>query len=169
MDIDNEKTYYNDEGEYGKYIMSRLDLPARLSDPKAQENYERYAKRILWMDNDNVPGSFQVNASWYLKPNLFIIDEAIKTGVAFFDPHTHDVDEVAAFFGTDPEHPEELNGEIVFYMGGEKHVVTRSSLIFIPAGVPHGPMYIQKADKPIFHFSCVMKKTYDWDETKEEK
>ena len=32
----------------------------------------------------------------------------------------------------------------------------------LPAGLEHGPLFIQKVDKPIFHFSCVMQNTYEF-------
>ena len=43
--------------------------------------------------------------------------------------------------------------------------VTRSSIIFVPAGVSHNPMRILKADRPIFHFSVVTKTAYDGEAT----
>ena len=36
-------------------------------------------------------------------------------------------------------------------------------MIFIPAGIPHNPMRILEVDRPIFHFSVVMKQNYDAD------
>ena len=169
MDILNDKVYYNDEGEYGKYVLNKLILPMPQGSPESIKNYERYAKRILWMDGNTTPGAFQLNASWYKKPNMYIIDEAVDKTVAFFKPHVHEVGEIVAFFGSDPEDQESLNGEIIFYLGEEKHVITKSTLIFIPAGLEHGPLFIQKVDKPIFHFSCVMQNTYEWDKDEEKK
>ena len=163
MDVKNDKVYYNDEGEYGKYVLNRLTLPPAQADPETVKRYERYGKRILWMDSNSVPGAFQLNASWYKAPNMYLIDEGNKEGASFLEPHTHEVGEIIAFFGSDPEDQENLNGEIIFYIGEEKHVITKSTLIFLPAGLPHGPLFIQKVDKPIFHFSCVMQSTYEFD------
>ena len=84
MDILNDKVYYNDEGEYGKYVLNKLILPMPQGSPESIKNYERYAKRILWMDGNTTPGAFQLNASWYKKPNMYIIDEAVDKTVAFF-------------------------------------------------------------------------------------
>ena len=143
MDILNDKVYYNDEGEYGKYVLNKLILPMPQGSPESIKNYERYAKRILWMDGNTTPGAFQLNASWYKKPNMYIIDEAVDKTVAFFKPHVHEVGEIVAFFGSDPEDQENLNGEIIFYLGEEKHVITKRTLIFIPAGLEHGPLFLR--------------------------
>lgn len=35
------------------------------------------------------------------------------------------------------------------------HLLTRSSLIFCPAGMPHMQLSIKKVDRPVFHFSVV--------------
>lgn len=75
-------------------------------------------------------------------------------------PHKHETDEIVAFFGGNPEDPENLHGEIIFYINGEKHIITKSSFIFLPAGIEHGPLLIQKVNSPIFHFSCVLQKQY---------
>ncbi|MBQ6670348.1 MAG: hypothetical protein IJM80_01795 [Firmicutes bacterium] len=166
MDVINDKTFYDSEGEYGKYVCNTLQLPPAQADPKAVASYERYAKRILWIDDNVVQGSFQLNASWYFRPNMYIISEAADSGAKFLEPHKHDVDEIVAFYGSDPGHPEALNGEIIFYIGGEKHVFTKSCMIFLPAGLEHGPLVIQKIDRPVFHFSCVMQSSYEAEVTK---
>ena len=166
MDVLNDRTYYDNEGEMGKYVLNELKLPAAQADPAAVEKYEKYAKRILWMDSNAVPGAFQLNASWYKKPNMYLIEEGTKDKASFMNPHKHDVGEIVAFYGSDPDDQENLNGEIIFYIGGEKHVFTKSTMVYLPAGLEHGPLFIQKVDKPIFHFSCVMQDTYEFEKTK---
>ena len=167
MDILNDKAFYDDEGEYGKYVLNKLILPMPQGSPESIKNYERYAKRVLWMDGNTTPGAFQLNASWYKKPNMYLIDEADDKTVAFFKPHTHEADEIVAFFSSDPEDQNNLGGEIIFYIGGEKHIITKSTLIFLPAGLEHGPLFIQKVDRPIFHFSCVTQSTYEFEKNEE--
>lgn len=163
MDVLNDKIFYDDEGEMGKYVLNKLTLPAAQSDPEAVEKYEKYGKRILWMDSNSIPGAFQLNASWYKKPNMYMITEGMDKNASFMNAHKHDVGEIVAFYGSDPEDPMNLNGEIIFYIGGEKHVFTKTTMVYLPAGLEHGPLFIQKVDKPIFHFSCVMQNTYEFD------
>ena len=75
--------------------------------------------------------------------------------------HTHDYSELIGFYGSDPDDPYNLNGEIIFEFEGEAHRLTKSTLMFIPSGVAHNPMRILRVDKPIFHFSVVMNPEYD--------
>ena len=63
------------------------------------------------------------------------------------------VDEVVAFFGTNPEDPWDLCGEVELWLGDEKHIITKSSLVFIPKGLKHCPLIARRVDRPIFHFT----------------
>jgi len=131
------------EGKYSKYIVTDLKLPEEIQAGAA--DYARWATQILWLDEDVVPGSFQVNCSWYGKPT----ETPSKA-------HTHDYDEVIAFFGGDLDNPHDLYGEVEFWIENEKYILDRSTLIFIPGGLKHCPVQVLRADKPIFHFTVVM-------------
>ena len=135
------------ESKYGKYVVTDLKTPNFR--PEFVEAYKKYASRILWMDNNVVPGAFQMNCSWYLNP-------ATHEGKS----HVHDVDEIIGFFSNDSKNPYELGGEIEFWLEDEKFLITRSALIFIPAGMNHCPLIIRRANRPIFHFSVVTGGTY---------
>ena len=78
--------------------------------------------------------------------------------------HTHDCPEIIGFFSNDPDNPNELGGEIEFWFEDEKHIITKSCLIFVPAGLKHCPLIIRKADRPIFHFSTLTEGEYILDE-----
>jgi hypothetical protein len=65
-------------------------------------------------------------------------------------PHAHDFDEYLLFHGTDPAHPEELGGEVEFWLEGEKHVFTKSTAVFIPAFWYHTPMAFPRVDRPFW-------------------
>jgi hypothetical protein len=133
--------------KYGKYIVTELktpDFPGEFV-----ESYKKFATRILWMDANNVPGAFQMNCSWYCKPMP-------HAG----EPHQHDVDEILGFFGNDASKPYDLGGEVEFWMEGEKHIITRTAMVFIPAGMKHCPLILRRVDRPIFHFSTVTGSQY---------
>jgi len=78
-----------------------------------------------------------------------------------FEEHTHEYDEIIAFFGSDPDNPYELNAELELAINGEWHKVTKSSLIYVPANMSHMPLSIKRVDKPIFHFSLVVGPQYN--------
>ena len=76
-------------------------------------------------------------------------------------PHSHDFDEVIGFAGTDRRHPRDLGGEIEFLIGGERHTITKTCLIFVPKGVEHCPVTIKRVDTPIFMFEAANDPKYE--------
>ncbi len=68
--------------------------------------------------------------------------------------HMHeDLDEFIAFIGGNPEHPEELNGDISLVIGDEIIHTTKSTIVYIPRRVPHGLLLVHELKKDILHFS----------------
>jgi hypothetical protein len=65
-------------------------------------------------------------------------------------PHKHPVPEVLVAIGTDPSNPLDLGAEFEMCMGTEmeKHIVNRSTLIYVPAETVHCPFTITKSTKP---------------------
>ena len=143
--------YLNDEGEYGKYIIQELHDP-QIGTSEFREMYKRFSKRILWVDDEVCPGAFQMNTAWYF---------AVPEKDPVFEEHAHDSDELIGFIGSDPDDPYDLNGEIMVTLDGEEHLLTKTSIIFCPAGMPHMRVSIRRVDKPIFHFSVVTATKYD--------
>jgi len=146
-----ENYVMNTEGRCGKYIVQTLQAPAMGEDFKAF--YATYAKRLLWMDKNVVPGSFQMNISWYhaaseVRP-LYRHDE-----------HFHDFDEMIGFLGSNPDDPYDLGGEVEIGIDGELHRLTKSSVIFVPGGMKHLPLSLIRVDRPILHFSISMSGLY---------
>ena len=141
----------NKGGEYGKFIIQELQEPRDMMDSEFRKIYEKFAKRILWMDDGVCPGSFQMNTAWY---------NAVPERDPIFNVHVHSYSELIGFYGSNPDNPYELNGVIEFTIAGEAHRLTRSSLIFIPGDIPHNPMRILEVSLPIFHFSVVMNSEY---------
>ena len=110
----------NNEGRTGRFIIQELAQPYT-GTPEFQEIYRKFAKRILWIDDDVCPGAFQMNTAWYF---------AVPERDPIFDEHVHEYDELIGFFGSDPTDPYDLNAELEVTLDGETHRITRSSLIF---------------------------------------
>ena len=146
-----EKFVMDTEGEYGKYIVQTLQTPPMSAG--FAEIYKTWARRLLWMDTNVVPGAFQMNLSWYhsaseMRP-LYKHDE-----------HSHDFDELIGFIGSNPENPYDLGGVIEVGINGELHRLTKSSIIFLPANMKHLPLSIISLERPILHFSICMNPVY---------
>ena len=135
------------ELKYDKYVVTELKTPD--FPEEFVTRYNEFARRILWMDANVVEGAFQMNCSWYMKPSRHATES-----------HTHNVDEILGFFGSDPVNPYDLGGEVELWLEGEQHIITRTSMVFIPAGMDHCPLIIRRVDRPIFHFSTVLAGSY---------
>lgn len=137
------------EKKYEKLIVTELKIP-----PEKQaltEDYNKYARRILWMDEHVVSGAFHMNTAWYLKAA-----ETLENV-----PHVHkDDDEIIGFFGSNPDDPWDLCGEIEIWLNDEQYILNRSAMIFVPAGMKHCPLILRRVDRPIFHFTTVPGKQY---------
>jgi hypothetical protein len=142
----------NNGGEYGKYYIQDLQTPPGMMSPDMQEIYNKFATRVLWMDGNVCPGAFQMNVAWY---------RDVPERDPMFPEHDHSHAELVGFFGSNPDDPYDLGGVIEFAINGENHRLTKTTLIYIPGGIPHSPLRIVQVDRPIFHFSVVMNAEYD--------
>jgi hypothetical protein len=147
----------NKGGKYSEHFVQELAAHAKnLGEPDFVELYNKFAKRILWMDSQVVPGAFQMNTAWYFN---------VPERDPIFTEHVHPYDEMIGFYGCDKDDPYNLNGVIEFSVDGEAHRLTRSTMIFLHGGLPHNPMRILEVKRPIFHFSIVMNPDYEGSKT----
>jgi len=105
---------------------------------------------VAFVDDEVLEGGRYVEAVWFTKGS----DE-----IAVY-PHVHDFDEILGFIGSDPDDAQDLGGQIEDTIDGEEYVITKSCVLFVPQGVPHGPLYIRRVDRPIFHFAMGDAKLY---------
>ena len=131
------------EGKTGSYIITEMNLPEYKQ--KSDAAYPGKANHIAWLDNEIIKGAFYLECLWFQE----------GADVNRVEAHTHDFDEVIGFFGTNPADQRDLGGEIELWLDGEKHVLDRSVMIFVPAGMPHCPLVLTRVDRPIFHFTTV--------------
>ena len=129
--------------KYGKYI---------ITEPKPQiwDTAEGNIKDgpdimtpVVYLDNKVLEGAFYVECSWFWKKNHYSPPA-----------HAHEFDEILSFFGSNPENPQDLCGEVELWLDDEQHLLTRSCIVFIPRGLKHCPMLVRRADRPIFHLSA---------------
>ena len=76
------------------------------------------------------------------------------------EPHSHDFDEIVTLFGTNPDDTRDLCGEVEFWIEDEKHTINKSCLVFVPKGIKHAPLYFNRIDWPVFHFTLGHGKMY---------
>jgi hypothetical protein len=69
-------------------------------------------------------------------------------------PHKHDFSQYLIFFGGDASDLVNLSGVVEMSLGEdinsmEKHVITRATALYIPAGLYHGPLVFKEVTRPI--------------------
>ena len=113
---------------------------------------EETSTRMAYLDSEVLKGAFYVECVWFWPTD--------KEDNASPSPHTHDYGEVLAFFGTDPKDPNDLGAVIELWIDGERNVMDKSFLAFIPAGKVHCPLTFLKIERPVFHFATHHGQTY---------
>ena len=114
---------------------------------------------LFGLDDSVIKGAFYTGCAilWDLHGTKPVTIEAA---------HRHDWPEVLIFAGTQKDNPRDLGGEIEFWIEDEKYLLTKSSLIYAPGGVVHGPMLINRIDSPIGFFTAGTGSSYgrEWEE-----
>ncbi len=134
----------------GKYIITDIKPDKLFPGEKPWEGRQSAGKRnmpthVMWLDGEVIPGAFVSECVW-------IWPECASEKPAA-EAHTHDFTEAITFFGTNFEDPGDLCGEVELWLDGEKHILTRSFMAYIPAGMTHCPLIVRRAERPIFHFT----------------
>ena len=92
------------------------------------------------MSNNLIPGSnMYVEAGWIVgmpDPNPCIGE------------HVHDYDEIVMHIGTDSGDQEDLGAEIEFMVDGKPLIINKTSSVYVPKGVKHGPLTWKRFTKP---------------------
>ena len=142
------------ESKYGKYFLTE-DLMPPMPDAMVQA-MEDQAREGKILDRTMLLG---MTSAILPECSLFVGCEILwglpgGQPVDIEIPHSHDFDEVIGFAGTNRNYPRELGGEIEFLMGGERHTITKTCLIFVPKGVEHCPVTLKRIDTPIVMFEA---------------
>ncbi len=134
------------ELKYSKYIITDpKPLPPELKEKFEAEQAKRKSTikstRLMSVDDEIVKDFFYVDCNWLWSGSAEDTAE---------EPHAHDFDEVIGFVGSNREDPQDLGGKITIWLDGKEEVLTKTCLIFVPAGTKHCPILFNRIDKPIF-------------------
>ena len=139
------------EAKYGKYFITEARTQIFLAAGE-KELEETENVLVANLDNSVIKGAPLLEACW-LMPAGF--DKQVPV-----QPHSHDFIEILASFGSDPNNPHDLGGETEIWLAGEKHVMNKSHILYIPKGLEHGPMKFTRMDRPVFHIGIGLGKRY---------
>lgn len=128
-------------------VSTNVELPPGVHDFETDDTSTKAPdddpiRRVIYMDDRIVPGSFYVEAVW------------VMGSIPRSHPeHSHDHDEIVGFVGSNMDDPSDLGGEIDFIVDGKKMTITKTCFIHVPAGVKHGGLCFRKIDRPVFQIA----------------
>jgi hypothetical protein len=135
--------------KFSKYIITRIVKPEQKHDWSPTYRPQDRTKILRLDDSILKEAKAFAEAAWFWPAMVENEVSARST-----KPHVHDYDEVLGLIGTNPDAPYDLCGETEVFLGGERHIINKSSLIYIPAGLEHGPFRENKMTRPMIHFEC---------------
>ena len=102
------------------------------------------ATHVMKVDRNRLPDFMSVDCTWLWnsQPNQIVDSSRISQE-----------NQVIGLIGATPEDPFSLYGELTVWVDGKKNTLKKSSLIFVPAGVPFGPVQVNRMEHPIFYTS----------------
>ena len=130
------------------------------------ENYEKYLVKepayelipayevkgrlptMTLLSNNLVPGSSTyVEVGWVA---------GMPDPATHIEEHTHDYDEVIIHLGTNPDDKEDLGAEIEIMMDGKPLTINKTSCLFVPKGVKHGPLTWKRFTRPHIEMTVML-------------
>jgi hypothetical protein len=157
------------ESKYGKYICTDLKQGVVMPGFKGPQTigqgmldgYRRSLEHVIWMDEEVIPGAFYAECTWLWHPSMpgqrprptILTPEQVEK-MPTVAPHSHAFDEVLTLFGSDPYNPSDLGGELEIWLEDEKYILTKSFLVYIPAGMVHCPIRTHKMLGNQYHYTC---------------
>jgi hypothetical protein len=109
------------------------------------------ATHLMTADESVQKGFFTADCTW-------LWSGAAREPVG--EAHAHTFSHVLGFVGGHPSDPQDLGSEITVWLDGNQEVFTHNTLIFVPAGVVHGPILFNKIDRPVFFITIAMTGKY---------
>lgn len=141
-------------GNIIKKYLTNEEFIARGRTPDKREPDVPFSKGLLWLDEKIIKGAFYME--------VCLLEPGNKSTGEWVKPHTHEFDEIIGFVGTSVENPADLGGEVIIYLDDEKHVLTETCMVYVPAGLKHCPLSLEKVSRPIVHWSVMTGKQYLW-------
>ncbi|MBN1692721.1 MAG: hypothetical protein JW845_04105 [Dehalococcoidales bacterium] len=129
------------EMKYSKYFLHELPEEQR------KKGFGKMPSMVAFTDNDIIAGSKYFSV-------MLMGEEATKG--AGHGPHIHEDPELLVALGTDPANPRDLGADMEICMGPEmeSHIISESTMIWIPAKLVHCPFRILKVRRPFLFIQC---------------
>ena len=78
------------------------------------------------------------------------------------ESHTHDFDQFLHFYGADSMDISDFDAEVELSLGeeGEKHIITETTVVHIPKGMLHCPLFFKVINKPVIFMNVALTPEY---------
>src|SRR4030042_365849 len=131
------------KNQFKKYVVSKPIYEAGYPGVKGRQH-----PTMTMVSDKQIPGcNYYIELGWI---------NAIPTPNPHIFQHVHDYDEIVLHWGGDWKRPQVLGGEITFYLGGQPITFNTTTGIFVPAGVPHGPLIWNKFEFPHIEMAMML-------------
>ena len=135
---------YQSDTDYAKYLVPKPVYEVIAETPI--KNRQGPSSMTL-MSDKLVPGSnIYIEGGWVWgmpEPNPHIME------------HVHDYEELVLHFGSDYSKPNDLGGEIDFYVGGQPLTLEKTAMVYVPKSIPHGPLIWKKYSAPHLEMAII--------------
>jgi hypothetical protein len=123
------------ETKYSKYLLAEPGLRRKAFNPKIVK-----PKAVLQSGTHFNAGNITI--CWECVSQPMVMDPI---------PHSHDYDEYLSWMGGNAEDVFDFDAEIDIFLGeeGEKHIINKSTVLYLPAGLVHCPINYKRIGKPI--------------------
>jgi hypothetical protein len=132
----------------------------------ARGKYDKYLTAEVVEEVEKRPGAF-VSSTRHLEKfggGHLSIDciYVTRPHLMISQPHKHEFPQYLSFFSANPDDARDFDAEIEMCLGEEreKHVITRPTSAYIPAGLLHGPLNFVKINKPVLFVDVAMAGKY---------
>jgi len=138
--------------------------PQKTADKAAPSKYGKYiiSKEILKVVPEGYTGISLFAHEGELKTDVSMGYHCVTKPILFSKTHTHNNAEILCFIGGNPADIQDFGAEVEVELGSEheKHVITQTSCISMPANLPHCPLNIKKVTKPIVFLEISLAPAY---------
>ncbi len=149
----------------GLLVWSRPGAPLQGKSGKTDQS--KYGKYVITSDIYRVipqeyTGTSLLSHNGELKADLSMGYHCVTKPISFNETHTHNNEEVLCFIGGNPRDITDFGAEIEMQLGPEheKHTITQTSCVSIPANLAHCPLSIKKVSKPIVFLEISLTRAY---------
>lgn len=129
------------ELKYSQYFLNELPNEQRY------KGFGKMPAMVAFTDKDIIEGSKYFSV-------MVMGPEAVKH--PGHGPHIHQDAELLVALGTDMDNPRDLGARMEMCMGTEmeSHIITESTMIWVPAKFVHGPFRVLEATRPFLFIQC---------------